>query len=103
MEGCKNQCYQPRRLQARILRFHREGVQLMNLTDMRARMQRLAKLAQGLAQEASLWKKCNAPVLYVHRLEYMEGIQDAVSGLEKARVALAKMIQEEETKPSRFG
>jgi hypothetical protein len=71
----------------------------MNLTDMRARMQRLAKLAQGLAQEASLWRKCNAPVLYVHRLEYMEGIQDAVSGLEKARVALAKMIQEEETKP----
>jgi hypothetical protein len=71
----------------------------MNLVDMRARMQRLAKLAQGLAQEASLWKKCNAPVLYVHRLEYMEGIQDAVSGLEKARVALAKMVQDEETKP----
>jgi hypothetical protein len=23
----------------------------------------------GLAQEASLWKKCDAPVLYVHRLE----------------------------------
>ena len=68
----------------------------MNLTDMRARMQRLAKLAQGLAQEASLWKKCDAPVLYVHRLEYMEGIENAVSGLEKARVALAKMIHQEE-------
>jgi hypothetical protein len=33
----------------------------------------------------------------------MEGIENAVSGLEKARVALAKMIQEEETKPSLFG
>jgi hypothetical protein len=68
----------------------------MNLTDLRARLQRLAKLAEGLAKEASLWKKCDAPVLYVHRLEYIEGIQDAVSGLEKARVALAKMIEQEE-------
>jgi hypothetical protein len=65
----------------------------MNLTDMRARMERLAKLAQGLAEEASIWKKCEAPVLYVHRLEYVEGIQYAVSGLEKASVALSKMIR----------
>jgi hypothetical protein len=63
----------------------------------------LDKLAQGLAQEASLWKKCNAPVLYVHRLEYIEGVQNAVSGLEKARVALAKMIRDEETKASQLG
>jgi hypothetical protein len=75
----------------------------MNLTDLRARMQRLVKLAEGLAKEASLWKNCNAPVLYVHRLEYMEGIQDAVSGLDKARVALAKMIHEEEIKPRQSG
>jgi hypothetical protein len=75
----------------------------MNLVDMRARMQRLAKLAQGLAQEASLWKKCDAPVLYVHRLEYMEGVQDAVSGLEKARVAMARMIQQEEEKSKHSG
>jgi hypothetical protein len=72
----------------------------MNEADMRARMQRLAKLAQGLAQEPSIWRKCDAPVLYVHRLEYVEGIQDAVSGLEKARVALAKMIHQEESKPT---
>jgi len=44
---------------------------------------------------AGNWKKCNAPV----RLQYIEGFQDAVSGLEKARVALAKMIREEEMKP----
>jgi hypothetical protein len=71
----------------------------MNLTDMRARMGRLDKLAQGLAKEASLWKKCDAPVLFVDRQEYIEAIQDAVSGLEKARVALAKTVQNEETKP----
>ena len=75
----------------------------MNLTDLRVRMQRLVKLAEGLAIETSLWKKCNAPVLYVHRLEYIEGVECAVSGLEKARVALAKMIQDEETKSRGHG
>jgi hypothetical protein len=35
----------------------------MNLTDMRARLQRLNKLAQGLGEEASLWKKCADPLL----------------------------------------
>ena len=72
----------------------------MNLTDLRARLQRFAKLAEGLAKEVTLWKGCAAPVLYVHRLEYIEGVQDAVSGLEKARVSLAKMIQEEEIRPN---
>jgi hypothetical protein len=33
----------------------------MNKIDMRARMERLAKLAQGLAEEVSIWKKCDAP------------------------------------------
>jgi hypothetical protein len=75
----------------------------MKLTDLRDRMQRLVKLAEGLATEASLWKKCYASVLYVHRLAYIEGIQDALSGLEKARVVVAKMIQDEETKATRLG
>jgi hypothetical protein len=75
----------------------------MNKIDMRARMERLAKLAQGLAEEASIWKKCDAPVLYVHRLEYVEGIQEAVSGLEKARVVLARMIQQEEEESKHSG
>jgi len=71
----------------------------MNLTDMRARIQRLEKLAQGLATEASLWKKCDAPVLFVDRQEYIEGILDSVSGLERARIALAKMIRRGEESP----
>jgi hypothetical protein len=62
----------------------------MNLTDLRVRLQRLAKLAEGLAIEINRWKECDAHVLYVHRLEYIEGIQDAVSGLEKARVSWPK-------------
>jgi len=71
----------------------------MNLTDMRARIQRLEKLAQGLAREASMWKKCDAPVLFEDRQEYIEGILDSVSGLERARIALAKMIRRGEESP----
>lgn len=71
----------------------------MNSTDLRARLKRLEKLTEGLEKEATLWKNCNAPVLYVHRLEYIESIQEAVSRLDKARVALAKMIREEEIRP----
>ena len=75
-------CYHALTLPAIILCPNGEEALLMIEEDMRARMRRLAKLAQGLGIEASLWKKCDAPVLYVHRLEYIEGIQDAVSGLE---------------------
>jgi hypothetical protein len=75
----------------------------MNLTDMNARFRRLEKLAAGLAKEASLWKKCDAPVIFGDRQAYIDGILDAVSGLEGARVALAKMIRdaEERSKHSR--
>jgi len=75
----------------------------MNVTDMRARIRRLEKLALGLATEASLWKKCDAPVLFADRQEYIEGILDAVSGLERARIALAKMIRQGERNPRQFG
>jgi hypothetical protein len=56
-----------------------------------------------LAKEASLWKKCDAPVIFGDRQAYIDGILDAVSGSEGARVALAKMIRdaEERSKHSR--
>jgi len=50
----------------------------------------------------SLWKKCNAPVLFVDRQEYIEGILDSVSGRERARIALAKMIRRGEENPRQF-
>jgi len=56
-------------------------------------------LIAGLFKELVLWKDFNAPVLFVDRQEYIEGILDSVSGLEKARIALAKMIRQEEGKP----
>ncbi len=65
----------------------------MNREDLRARMRRLEELAAGLSREESLWRNCSAPVLAVDRQEYLAAIGDAIQGLEKARVTLAKMTR----------
>jgi hypothetical protein len=65
----------------------------MNLSDLRARVARLDQLARGLAKEVTLWKSCNDPLLYVERKAYLGAIQDALVGIEAARVALAKAMQ----------
>ena len=65
----------------------------MNLTDLHIRIERLDKLARGLAKEVSMWKECNDPLLYLERKAYLNGILDALSGIESARVALAQAKQ----------
>jgi hypothetical protein len=65
----------------------------MNQPDLRARVARLDQLARGLAKEVTLWKSCNDPLLYVERKAYLSAIQDALAGIEAARVALAKVMQ----------
>jgi hypothetical protein len=65
----------------------------MNLTDLQARVRRLEQLARGLAKEVTLWKACNDPLLYLERKAYLGAIQDALSGVEEARVTLAKARQ----------
>jgi len=65
----------------------------MNLTDLTARVRRLDQLARGLIKEVALWKDCNDPLLYLERKAYLTGIQDALAGVEAARVALAKVRQ----------
>ena len=72
----------------------------MNLADLRARMRRLATLVNGLGREESLWRECSAPVLAVDREVYMKAINEAIHGLETARVTLAKMCRELESKPA---
>jgi hypothetical protein len=65
----------------------------MNLTDLQARVRRLEQLALGLAKEVTLWKACDDPLLYLERKAYLAAIQDALAGVEGARVALAKARQ----------
>jgi len=69
------------------------GVQLMNLADLAARVRRLNELGRGLAKEATLWKACDDPLLYLERKAYLNAVQDALAGVESARVVLVKACQ----------
>jgi hypothetical protein len=65
----------------------------MNVADLTARVQRLDQLARGLAKEVQLWKRGTDPLLYLERKAYLGAIQDALAGVEAARVLLAKVRQ----------
>jgi hypothetical protein len=66
----------------------------MNLADLRGRVRRLDQLARGLAKEVTLWKSSSDdPLLYVERRAYLNAIQDALAGIESARVVLARARQ----------
>ena len=58
-----------------------------------ARVRRLDELARGLAKEVTLWREGNDPLLYLERKAYLGAIQDALAGVEAARVVLAKARQ----------
>jgi hypothetical protein len=65
----------------------------MNLNDLTARVQRLDQLARGLAREVWMWKRGNDPLLYLERKAYLNAIQDALAGIETARVVLSRVKQ----------
>jgi hypothetical protein len=65
----------------------------MNLADLKTRIRRLDQLSRGLAKEVVLWRPCNDPLLFVEREAYLKGIQNALTGVEAARVALVKVRQ----------
>jgi hypothetical protein len=75
----------------------------MTMTDLKARIHRLDELARGLSREVVIWKAGNDPLLYAERKAYLNSIQDALAGVEAARVVLAKARQrlegESETRP----
>jgi hypothetical protein len=61
--------------------------------DVAARLRRLEELTRGLAREVTLWREGNDPLLYLERRAYLSGVQDALAGVESARVVLAKACQ----------
>jgi hypothetical protein len=71
----------------------------MNVTDLAARVRRLDALVRGLAKEVALWRGGNDPLLYLERRAYLKAIQDALAGLEEARVVLARARQRMGTEP----
>ncbi len=74
---------------------------MISLSDIAARGRRLGELARGLSREVSLWQEGNDPLLYLERRAYLKGVQDALAGLEDARVVLARARQRlEGTRPA---
>jgi hypothetical protein len=65
----------------------------ISVADIKARVVRLDRLARGLAKEVGLWRGCNDPLLYRERKAYLAAVQDALAGVEEARVMLARVVQ----------
>jgi hypothetical protein len=65
----------------------------MTPEDLAARVKRLEALSIGFAKEIVTWKECNDPLLYLERKAYLEGIRDALAGVETARIALVTAKQ----------
>jgi hypothetical protein len=66
---------------------------MITVADVTARVRRLEELTRGLAKEVAVWKEGNDPLLYLERKSYLHAIQDALAGVEAARVAMAKAAQ----------
>ena len=66
---------------------------MIQLADVENRLRRLEELTRGLAKEVSLWRVGNDPLLYLERKSYLNAIQDALAGVEAARVVLARAVQ----------
>jgi len=73
---------------------------VIELTDLKARVRRLDELTRGLAREVAIWKEADDPLLYLERRAYLKAIQDALAGVESARVVLARARQRLEAERS---
>jgi hypothetical protein len=65
----------------------------VNLPDLAARCRRLEALTVGLMRECAVIAEADDPLLYLERRAYLAAVRGAVSGLESARVVLAKARQ----------
>jgi hypothetical protein len=73
----------------------------LQLADIRRRVKRLERLAMWLSKELSIIGKGEDPLLYRERKQCMESMRHALSGVEVARIILAKAAQRlEGVKPS---
>jgi hypothetical protein len=66
---------------------------VLGAEGLRARRGRLAEHSAGLAKEVVIIGKGNDPLLYLERKAYLGAVQDALAGVEGARVTLAKALQ----------
>jgi hypothetical protein len=72
------------------------------ISNLAARCRRLEALTVGLMREHAAIAEGNDPLLYLERRAYLAAVRAAISGLESARVVLAKARQRIEC-PERYG
>jgi hypothetical protein len=65
----------------------------LELPDIKARIERLGLLARGLAKEVGLQKSADDVLLFRERKPYLRAVQDALAGVEAARVVLARAVR----------
>jgi hypothetical protein len=65
----------------------------MGLVEIKARIERLGKLARGFSGEVGRWKGAADPLLYRERKAYLGAVQDALAGVEAARVVLVGVVR----------
>jgi hypothetical protein len=65
----------------------------LELADIKARVERLERLALGLGEEAVLRRGAADVLLYRERRQYLAALHDALAGVEKARVVLAGAVR----------
>lgn len=64
----------------------------MTQDQVRQRMERLHGLTMGLLKERAIIMECDDPLLYCERRDYVRALDEAVAGVEGARVTLAKAL-----------
>jgi hypothetical protein len=64
----------------------------MDVQGIRARHTRLDQISRGLAKEVVVIKDGEDPLLYVERRDYLSALQEALAGVESARVVLARAL-----------
>jgi hypothetical protein len=65
----------------------------LRLRDLKGRVARLERLSMGLSREVVLQRGAQDILLYRERKQYLGAINDALAGVEAARVTLARAVR----------
>ncbi len=66
---------------------------MLHLHDIKVRLPRLRERIDGLAREIALWKQSEGPLLPLERHQYLEGLYDALAGLDEGLRVLGKAAE----------
>jgi hypothetical protein len=65
----------------------------LQVRDLKGRITRLERLAEGMAKEVALWRGVEDVLLSRERRQYLNAIQEALAGADEARAVLAGVVK----------